>query len=236
MVRTAWWWERLASEVIRGTIYLSTLNWADKEFFLTFLYIASLGQTWQNSSNINPRIGLRALISSIRSNINPRIGFELLSETQSYGQARLMQEIWSNESERNDWLSRRRETTSHLLMKTAMQKTRNMHARTVKSIAEYWWRESYYNDEIQIILINRSETFDMLTIEMKCLTFWNDEREWDCSCEYIIVSRSRIFIIICLQQFKLQSFSNYQSWLKWKYDTTRYCDFFNNREYNRTFC
>ncbi len=149
---------------------------------------------------------------------------------------RLMQKIWSNENERDDWLNRRRKTTSHLLMKTAMQKTKNMHTRIVRSIAEYWRRESYYNDEIQIILINQSETSDMLTIEMKCLTFWNDERKWNCSCEYIIVSKSRIFIIICLQQFKLQSFSNYQLWLKWKYDTTRYCDFFNNREYNRTFC
>jgi hypothetical protein len=70
------------------TIYLSTLNWADKEFFLIFLYIASLEQTWQNPSDINPRIGLRALISSTRSDINPRVGFELLSETQSYGQAK----------------------------------------------------------------------------------------------------------------------------------------------------
>jgi hypothetical protein len=69
------------------TIYLSTLNWADKEFFFTFLYIASLGQAWQNPSNINPRIELRALISPTRSNTNPRIGFELLSETQLYGQA-----------------------------------------------------------------------------------------------------------------------------------------------------
>jgi hypothetical protein len=68
------------------TIYLSTLNWADKELFLIFLYIANLEQTWQNSSNINCRIGFRALISSIRSNINPRVGFELLFETQFYGQ------------------------------------------------------------------------------------------------------------------------------------------------------
>jgi hypothetical protein len=30
---------------------------------------------------------LRALINPTRSNINPRVGFELLSETQSYGQA-----------------------------------------------------------------------------------------------------------------------------------------------------
>jgi hypothetical protein len=30
---------------------------------------------------------LRALISSTRSDINPRVGFELLSETQLYGQA-----------------------------------------------------------------------------------------------------------------------------------------------------
>jgi hypothetical protein len=70
------------------TIYLPTLDWADKEFFLTFLYIASLGQAWQNPSNINPRVGLRALISPTRSDINPRVGFELLSETQPYGQAR----------------------------------------------------------------------------------------------------------------------------------------------------
>jgi hypothetical protein len=32
---------------------------------------------------------LRALISLIRSDINPRVGFELLSETQFYGQANL---------------------------------------------------------------------------------------------------------------------------------------------------
>ncbi len=89
VMRTAWWWRRLDDEddLMMRTIYLSTLNWADKEFFLTFLYIASLGQAWQNPSNINPRIGLRALISSTRSDINPRVGFELLSETQPYGQA-----------------------------------------------------------------------------------------------------------------------------------------------------
>ncbi len=92
VVGTAWWWERLGDEngLMMRTIYLSTLNWADKEFFLTFLYIASLGQTWQNPSNINPRIELRALISLTRSNINPRIGFELLSETQLYGKATLL--------------------------------------------------------------------------------------------------------------------------------------------------
>jgi hypothetical protein len=92
MMRTAWWWKRLDDEndlLMRWmrTIYLPTLNWADKEFCLTFLYIASLGQAWQNPSDTNPRVGLRALISSIRSNINPRVGFELLSETQLYGQA-----------------------------------------------------------------------------------------------------------------------------------------------------
>jgi hypothetical protein len=92
MMKTTWWWERFDDEndlLVRWmkTIYLSTLNWVDKEFFLTFLYIASLEQTWQNSSNINPRIELRALISPTRSDINPRVGFELLSETQFYGQA-----------------------------------------------------------------------------------------------------------------------------------------------------
>jgi hypothetical protein len=89
MMRTTWWWRRLDDEndLMMRTIYLSTLNWADKEFFFTFLYIASVERTWQNSSNINSRIELRALISSIRSNINPRIGFELLSETQLYDQA-----------------------------------------------------------------------------------------------------------------------------------------------------
>jgi hypothetical protein len=89
VVGTTWWWRRLDDEddLMMRTIYLSTLNWADKQFFLTFLYIASLGQAWQNPSEINPRIGLRALISPTRSNINPRVGFELLSETQSYGQA-----------------------------------------------------------------------------------------------------------------------------------------------------
>jgi hypothetical protein len=91
VVRTAWWWGRLDGRdglLVRwmGTIYLPTLNWADKEFFLTFLYIASLEQTWQNSSNINPRVELRALISSTRSNINSRVGFELLFETQFYDQ------------------------------------------------------------------------------------------------------------------------------------------------------
>jgi hypothetical protein len=86
MMKTTWWWRRLDDEddLMMRTIYLSTLNWADKEFFLIFLYIASLGQTWQNPSNINPRVGLRALISPIRSNINPRVGFELLFETQLY--------------------------------------------------------------------------------------------------------------------------------------------------------
>jgi hypothetical protein len=95
LMGTAWWWGRLASEMMMGTIYLSTLNWADKEFFLIFLYIASLKQAWQNSSNINPRVDLRALMSSIRSNINPRIGFELLFETQFYDQA-----IWECYSKR----------------------------------------------------------------------------------------------------------------------------------------
>jgi hypothetical protein len=86
---TVWWWKRFDDEndLMMRTIYFSTLNWVDKEFFLIFLYIASLEQTWQNSSNINSKIELRALISSIRSNINPRIGFELLSEIQFYGQA-----------------------------------------------------------------------------------------------------------------------------------------------------
>ncbi len=46
-----------------------------------------------------------------------------------WDELRLMQEVWSSENERDDWLSRRRKTTSHLLMKTEMQKTRNMHAR-----------------------------------------------------------------------------------------------------------
>jgi hypothetical protein len=104
MMRTTWWWERFDDEndLMMRTIYLSTLNWADKEIFLIFLYIASLEQTWQNSSNINPRIESRALISPIRSNINPRIGFELLSETQLYDQAiralmrRSITEYWSN--------------------------------------------------------------------------------------------------------------------------------------------
>ncbi len=89
MMKTTWWWKRFDDEndLMMRTIYFSTLNWADKEFFFIFLYIANLEQTWQNSSNINPRIELRALISSIRSNINPRVGFELLSEIQSYDQA-----------------------------------------------------------------------------------------------------------------------------------------------------
>jgi hypothetical protein len=92
MVRTAWWWERLGGGddlLVRwmGTIYLPTLNWADKEFFLIFLYIASLGQAWQNPSDINPRVGLRAVITPTRSDTNPRVGFKLLSETQPYGQA-----------------------------------------------------------------------------------------------------------------------------------------------------
>jgi hypothetical protein len=84
-----WWWKRLDDEndlLIMKTIYLSTLNWIDKEFFLIFLYIASLEQTWQNSSNINSRIELRTLISSIRSNINLRIEFELLFKTRFYDQ------------------------------------------------------------------------------------------------------------------------------------------------------
>jgi hypothetical protein len=89
VVGTAWWWGRLDGEdgLVMRTIYLSTLNWADKEFFLTFLYIASLGQAWQNPSDTNPKVGLRALISPTRSDTNPRVGFELLSETQPYGQA-----------------------------------------------------------------------------------------------------------------------------------------------------
>jgi hypothetical protein len=68
------------------TIYLLTLNWADKEFFFIFLYIANLEKTWQNSSNINSRIELKALINSIRSNINSRIEFKLLFEIRLYDQ------------------------------------------------------------------------------------------------------------------------------------------------------
>jgi hypothetical protein len=89
---------------------LWTLNWADKEFFLIFLYIASLEQAWQNPSDINPRVGLRALISPTRSDTNPRVGFELLSETQPYGQASLMDgrrdNRWrarSGDPERDSW-------------------------------------------------------------------------------------------------------------------------------------
>ncbi len=55
-----------------------------------------------------------------------------------WDELRLMQKIWSSKNERNDWLNRRRKTTSHLLMKIEMQKTWNMHARAVKRIAEYW--------------------------------------------------------------------------------------------------
>jgi hypothetical protein len=110
MMRTAWWWRRLSDEddlLVRWmrTIYLSTLNWADKEFFLTFLFIASLGQAWQNPSNTNPRIGLRALISPTRSDINPRVGFELLSETQFYGQARWSDIMISWDDEMSWWNS-----------------------------------------------------------------------------------------------------------------------------------
>jgi hypothetical protein len=79
---------------IASSFYLLTdiffnLNWADKEFFLIFLYIASLEQTWQNSSNINSRIELRALINSTRSNINSRIEFKFSFETQLYDQINL---------------------------------------------------------------------------------------------------------------------------------------------------
>jgi hypothetical protein len=88
LIKTIWWKRFNKNDLLRmKTIYLSTLNWADKEFFFIFLYIASLEQTWQNSSNINPRIKLRALISSTRSNINPRVGFEFLSDIQFYDQA-----------------------------------------------------------------------------------------------------------------------------------------------------
>jgi hypothetical protein len=50
-------------------------------------------------------------------------------------------------------------------------KNKKYAARAVKSIVEYWWRKSYYNNKIQIILINQNETSDMSTIEMKYLTF-----------------------------------------------------------------
>jgi hypothetical protein len=109
MMRTIWWWRRLDDEndlmmitiwwwewhddendlLMMKMIYLSTLNRVDKEFFLIFLYIASLEQTWQNSSNINLKIELKALINSIRSNINSRIEFELLFEIQFYDQIML---------------------------------------------------------------------------------------------------------------------------------------------------
>jgi hypothetical protein len=106
MMKTIWWWKRFDDEndlLMMKTIYLSTLNWVDKEFFLIFLYIVNLEQTWQNSSNINSRIELRALISSTRSNINPRVGFELLSETRFYGQANL-----DRRHLRSEWRSSRR--------------------------------------------------------------------------------------------------------------------------------
>jgi hypothetical protein len=91
MMKTIWWWKRFDDEndllmKWMKTIYLSTLNWVDKEFFLIFLYIANLEQTWQNSSNINFKIELRALINLNRSNINLRIEFELLFEIQFYDQ------------------------------------------------------------------------------------------------------------------------------------------------------
>jgi hypothetical protein len=94
------WWERLDKNnlLMMRTIYLSTLNWADKEFFLIFSYIVNLEQTWQNSSYINSRIELRALISSIRLNINPRIEFELLPEIQFYDQ--------TNHHDKKDWWKR----------------------------------------------------------------------------------------------------------------------------------
>jgi hypothetical protein len=106
VVRTAWWWRRLDDEngLVMRTIYLPTLNWADKEFFLTFLYIASVGQAWQNPSDTNPRVGLRALISPTRSDTNPRVGFELLSETQPYGQATKYRQFEDLQF-RNDWWS-----------------------------------------------------------------------------------------------------------------------------------
>jgi hypothetical protein len=98
MMKTIWWWKRFDDEndLMMKTIYLSTLNWVDKEFFFIFLYIVNLEQTWQNSSNINLRVELRALISSIRSNINPRVEFELLSETQPYGQATIANLIYKS--------------------------------------------------------------------------------------------------------------------------------------------
>jgi hypothetical protein len=90
MMKTIWWWKRFDDEndLMMKTIYLSTLNWADKELFFIFLYIVSLEQTWQNSSNINFRVELKALINSIRSNINSRVEFELLFEIQFYDQIR----------------------------------------------------------------------------------------------------------------------------------------------------
>jgi hypothetical protein len=103
MMKTIWWWKRLDDEndlMMKTTfidemrtIYLSTLNWVDKEFFFIFLHIASLEQTWQNSSNINFKIELRALINSIRSNINLRIEFELLFEIRFYDQTNLFNVI-----------------------------------------------------------------------------------------------------------------------------------------------
>jgi hypothetical protein len=120
MMKTIWWWERLDDEndLMIKTIYLSTLNWADKELFLIFLYIASLEQTWQNPSNINPRVELRALISSTRPNIHPRVGFELLFETQFYDQA--------NHND-NDCLRCRQFHISHLRDHLSLSKWRRLY-------------------------------------------------------------------------------------------------------------
>jgi hypothetical protein len=74
---------------MKKTIYFSTLNWVDKEFFLIFSYIINLEQSWQNSLNINFKIELKVLINLIRLNINSRIEFELLFETQFYDQTKI---------------------------------------------------------------------------------------------------------------------------------------------------
>jgi hypothetical protein len=134
MMRTTWWWERLDDEndLMMRTIYLSTLNWADKEFFLTFLYIARLGQAWQNPSDINPKVGLRALISPTRSDINPRVGFELLSEIQPYGQASLMSRF------RQTPLDRSRTGIRHLIIEDGYAPSAKSGARRSEKLTMRW--------------------------------------------------------------------------------------------------
>jgi hypothetical protein len=104
MTRNAWWWgllmwwERLGDE--NGLMVRTT---------------AILGQAWLNTSDINPRVDLKARISPIRTDTNPRVGFELLPERDPT--VRLLQ-IHFNDSMFPSWKFHEHRTCKKTLKKS----------------------------------------------------------------------------------------------------------------------